>query len=111
MQRLFAHIIETRGDSLPQDQYSQCLMGRQGWGSRENIQRTEKKAHKVFHAGVVGGLKALNGGQYSPQTSAAGSPEPLAVLLSNPSRKRRMEIRPSPLAFDTFSSDSPGQSK
>lgn len=92
-----SHIVEMRGVSLPQNMYSQRLMGNLSWGSKENSDRSEKRPHKVFAAASVSGLHALNAGTYSPPTRAVVSPTPMQELLSNPSRKRRMVIRPSPL--------------
>ena len=92
-----SHIVEMRGVSLPQNMYSQRLMGNLSWGSKENSDRSEKRPHTVFAAASVSGLHALNAGTYSPPTRAVVSPTPMQELLSNPSRKRRMVIRPSPL--------------
>ena len=83
------HIVELRGDSLPQSQYGQRLMGHLGWGSNESIARVAKRDHKVFQAGSVSGLKELAAGVYSPQpTAAAVSPVGMAALLSDPPRQR-----------------------
>ena len=100
-----AHIVETRGASLPQNQYGQRLMGLLGWGTTESIARAAKKDHKVFAAGSVTQMNALAAGTYSPQPPTASvSPIGMAALLSDPSRKRwrRSSLGPSNLSPDFF---------
>jgi hypothetical protein len=94
-----SHIMNgPQSASLPSNQYSQMLQGRMGWGSAAYTQRTEKRDHKQFQAGSVSRLSAMQAGLYSPQQRTdAASPEPMAELLSQPSRKRRFDIRPSQL--------------
>ena len=102
-----SHIVNgPRAASLPSDQYSLMLQGKMGWGTAESVERHAKGEHKMFQAGSVSRLGAMQAGLYSPpQRTAAVSPEPMALLLANPSRKRRFEIRPSPLGAATVEED------
>ena len=104
------HIIETRGDSLPRDLYSQMLMGSLNWGSRASQKRLEKRDHKVFEAKAAVGLRALREGMHSPQTEACASPVEMVALLSDPPRKKRMPCGPTPLRPD-FMEPEPDMSK
>ena len=89
------HIVETRGASLPGNQYSQRIQGHLGWGTAESIARVAKGAHKIFVTGSAAGLRALNAGTYSPQLPAAVvSPNTIGQLLSDPPRKRRFQNAP-----------------
>jgi hypothetical protein len=95
------HVIETQGASLPQNVYSQMLMGNLNWGSRESHKRTEKRTHKVFIAGSAKGLQALRDGTYASSPPAATeSPVHMSALLSDPPRKKRFAIRGTPLRPD-----------
>ena len=102
-----SHIVNgPRAASLPSDQYSLMLQGKVGWGTTESVERRAKGEHKMFQAGSVSRLGAMQAGLYSPpQRTAAVSPEPMALLLANPSRKRRFDIRPSPLGAATVEED------
>jgi hypothetical protein len=97
-----SHIMNgPRAAALPNTQYSQMLQGKMGWGSTGYVERVAKGEHKQFGAASVSRLSALQAVLYSPvPRTAATSPEPMAALLSNPSRKRRFEIRPSSLGPD-----------
>ena len=108
-----SHIINgPQSASLPSNQYSLQLQGEMGWGSQAYVERTERKAHKMFAAASVSRLSALEAGLYSPQSPArAASPEPMAVLLSQPGRKRRFDIKPSPLGSSSSSCEHTDNSK
>ena len=88
------HVVETRGDSCPQNVYGQRLLGHMSWGSAESRERVAKRDHKQFSAGSASGLQALNAGTHSPlPPTAVASPESLTAMLENASRKRRFTVR------------------
>ena len=94
------HIVESpNAGSLPSNQYGQRIMGQLAWGTKESHARALKGEHRGFTACATAGLHALRDGTHVPVAAAAASPEPMAVLLSQPSRIRRFAHRtdPSPL--------------
>ena len=87
------HIADTRADKCPDNQYSQRLLGRLGWGSVDSITRGAKRVHKVFTAvGSSVGLTAMNAGTYSPTVALAVTPGTMAAQLTAPSRRRRFTV-------------------
>ena len=102
------HIVDTRAEACPQNQYGQRLLGRLGWGSGESLKRVASQAHKVFNAGSAVGLQALRAGTHSPQLlAAAASPNRMATRLAAPSRQRRYDPREHSVLRPDFIEPSP----
>jgi hypothetical protein len=104
------HIISgPRAEGLPTNLYSQRMQGLCTWNSKSSVDRVQKRDHKVFSAGSSSGLNALRDGTHSPKPrTVLASPEPMAQLLSDPSRKKRLVTRlPSRLRPDANEPEPP----
>ena len=95
------HILDAPSSELPKSQYGQRMLGRLGWGTSEAHERVEKHEHKIFKAASSGNLSGLLRGAYTPLSEDEARlaspivrvPEPMALLLSDPPRRRRRDVR------------------